>query len=185
MSHTEIITRRRLPHWYTPGAAHFVTFRLAGSLPRAVLDRLRLEKEQFLARKPKGLSPALHRYRVHKQLFASYDAALDASRTICWLSDERIANIVRDSLYFLHDTKYHLLSWCIMSNHVHVLFIPRIDALPADHEPPIGESADARSPLAKTMHSLKSFTAHEANRVLGRTGSFWQRVLRPLGPRRR
>jgi putative transposase len=24
------------------------------------------------------------------------------------------------------------------------------------------------------MHSLKSYTGHEANKILGRTGSFWQ-----------
>ena len=29
-------------------------------------------------------------------------------------------------------------------------------------------------PLAEIMHSLKSYTANRCNRILGRTGPFWQ-----------
>jgi len=43
-----------------------------------------------------------------------------------------------------------------MSNHVHLLVTPLVD-------------------VSKAMHSLKRYTAHEANRTLGRTGQFWQR----------
>ncbi len=43
----EVVTRRNLPHWYVPGAAHSVRFRLAGSLPRDVIERLRQRKEQL------------------------------------------------------------------------------------------------------------------------------------------
>ena len=35
------------------------------------------------------------------------------------------------------------------------------------------EKADTGSPLASIMHSLKSYTAHEANKILGRSGQFW------------
>jgi hypothetical protein len=37
------------------------------------------------------------------------------------------------------------------------------------------ERSDELSPLAKIMHSLKSYTANEGNRILGRRGKgFWQ-----------
>lgn len=36
------------------------------------------------------------------------------------------------------------------------------------------EISDARSPLSSIMHSLKSYTASQANRILDRTGRFWQ-----------
>ena len=36
------------------------------------------------------------------------------------------------------------------------------------------ERADAGSPLSAVMHSLKSYTAHRANELLGRSGQFWQ-----------
>jgi putative DNA methylase len=42
-----------------------------------------------------------------------------------------------------------------MSNHVHVLVTPLVDG-------------------KQWLGPLKGFTAHEANRILGRTGRFWQ-----------
>ena len=51
---------------------------------------------------------------------------------------------------------YELHAFVVMSNHVHLLITPMID-------------------LTKVMHSLKRYTAFEANRILGRTGQpFWQ-----------
>ena len=44
-----------------------------------------------------------------------------------------------------------------MPNHVHVLLTPTVD-----HD------------LSSIVHSWKSYTAKEANRILGRTGMFWQ-----------
>jgi hypothetical protein len=119
----ERITRRNLPHWYVPGAAHFVTFRLAGTLPRDVVERLQQRKVQLLSgRQPSGLTETQFRERVHKQLFAAYDDFLDAERGVHWLSDPRIAALVRGSLYHLDGEKYGLMAYCIMPNHVHVLF---------------------------------------------------------------
>ncbi len=52
---------------------------------------------------------------------------------------------------------YQLGAFAIMANHVHVLLLPRI-------------------PPSRLLKSLKGYTAHEANRMLGRTGEpFWQR----------
>jgi putative transposase len=174
---SEIITRRNLPHWYVPGAMHFVTFRLAETLPREVIDNLNHRKEDLLRRRPSGDDSACeHRLRVHKQVFAAYDSYLDNHRDIVWLSDPRIAALVRHSLYHLHDEKYALLAFTIMPNHVHLLILPHetesswYDA--EDYE--IGESADPKGPLASIMHSLKSYTAHEANKILRRNGTFWQ-----------
>jgi putative DNA methylase len=170
----EVITRRNLPHWYMPHAFHFVTFRLAGTIPRQVLDEFQLRKETLLGQVPRG---AAHRERIHKQLFADYDAYLDRNRTIHWLDSPLVAALVRRSLYFWHGKKYGLFSYCVMPNHVHVLLqpfdvIPPTEAEREFHE--LGECDDKRSPLAGIMHSIKSYTAHEANKLLGRTGSFWQ-----------
>ena len=51
-----------------------------------------------------------------------------------------------------------ILAWCVMPNHVHMLF-----------ETMIG------FPMDKALHSWKSYTATEANKILGRRGEFWQR----------
>ena len=60
----ETFTRRNLPHWYVPGAVHFVTFRLAGTLPRHAQDELQREKERLLGRKTAEHSTAMHRHLV-------------------------------------------------------------------------------------------------------------------------
>ena len=82
-----------------------------------------------------------------------------------------------------------------MPNHVHVLLVPsETDASSVRHVadasvsiPTISqelafeqgylsdEVTDAESPLTKIMHSLKSYTANEANKILNREGRFWQR----------
>jgi putative transposase len=63
-----------------------------------------------------------------------------------------------------------------MSNHVHVVFAPFLT------ERDLMEGRSARGltfmsfqpPLDVIMHSLKSFTAQEANKLIGRTGAFWE-----------
>ncbi len=172
----ERITRRNLPHWYVPGAMHFVTFRLAGTLPRQVIDDLKQRRRELLLGRADGISALEHRRRVHKQLFAAYDRYLDLNREIAWLADPRIASVMRASLYHLHGKHYALLAYSIMPNHVHVLFQPLIaeQEFAEDSESDTGEDADRHGPLASIMHSLKGYTAHQANQILRRKGAFWQ-----------
>jgi len=86
------------------------------------------------------------------------EAYLDAAHGACHLRDPAAARMVEESLLRFDGGRYHLLAWSIMPNHVHVL----IELLPGHT-------------LAKTLHSWKSYTAHAANRALGRAGTFWQR----------
>jgi putative DNA methylase len=173
----ETFSRRNLPHWYMPAATHFVTFRLAGTLPREILDDLNRQKERLLRPRKAGQTEAQHREIVHKKLFAEYDDYLAAHREIDWLGDPRVAALIRRSLYFWNDKKYGLLAYCIMPNHVHLLIRPfdlqpRAEADWETLEP--GEQPDGHSPLSNIMHSLKSYTAHQANEILSRSGPFWQ-----------
>jgi putative DNA methylase len=190
MNDHQIITRRNLPHWYVPGAAHFITYRLADTIPAEVLHRLRSERDARLQHKPAGLSPAENRHRAHKVFFAAYDRYLDHTCKIDWLAQPRIAAMIRGNLHHHNGSKYYLLAYCIMPNHVHVLLQPPVTAggspavgasvgalaATAAGEPPAvtgDETPDGLSPLASIMHSLKSYTAHQANRLLGRSGRFW------------
>ncbi len=76
---------------------------------------------------------------------------------INWLSNREVAVTVKDALHFFDDKKYKLVCYCIMSNHIHLVFYK------------------LTGPLSKVMHSLKGFTANEANKILDRTGKiFWQ-----------
>jgi putative transposase len=172
----EIITRGKLPHWYVPHAAHFVTYRLAGTLPAEVLQSLRDRKAELL-RRPigKGRTEVERLELVHKLVFADYDRFLDGDQRIDWLLRPAVASLIRGNLYYHNGSKYHLLAYCVMPNHVHVLFIPIVgDAASVAYED-CGEQADGCSPLAAIMHSLKSYTANQANAILGRSGAFWQK----------
>jgi putative DNA methylase len=169
----EVITRRRLPHWYVPGACHFITYRLAGTVLLAVLLELRAQHQALLKRSPPpGRSLAEHRERAHKRFFADYDDYLDTHRELDWLARPPIAAIIRSNLYHHDGGKYHLIAYCVMPNHVHVLLQPI--AVEANTETGGDEVADGQSPLAGIMHSLKSYTANRANTQLGRRGPFWQ-----------
>jgi putative transposase len=67
-------------------------------------------------------------------------------------------------------------TYCIMPNHVHVLLQPLTSETqrPTDETHEDGEREDSKSVLGVIMHSLKSYTAHEANKILRREGQFWQ-----------
>jgi len=189
------ITRGDLPHWYRPGYAHFVTYRLVNTIPAALLVQWRKERAERIRRgdrDPKA-SPD-HREIAHKRHFHRYDEYLDRQASVRWLADDRVASIVRENLYHHHETKYQLLAYCIMPSHVHVLLQPfeivgQAASLPdgdgseagsfghgiAGHETFFSdEVADSASPLSGIMHSLKSYTANRANEILCRTGQFWQ-----------
>jgi putative DNA methylase len=180
MPHPEIITRRNLPHWYVPGAVHFVTYRLADSIPVHVLQRLHDQRRARLRQPPaEGMTARQHRLQEHKRFFAAYDSYLDRTCKIDWLTIPAVAAVVRGNLLHHNGSKYHLLAYCIMPNHVHALFqpldLPSGLALPdAEAEPDSGETPDSDSPLSAILHSLKSYTAHKANVLLRRSGQLWQ-----------
>jgi len=158
--------RRRLPHIQPEGATFFVTFRLAGSLPAEVVAKLMEERERInreLEKIKNNKERAERAYLESRRLFGKWDDELDKSTTgVKHLADARIADMLADSLHFRDGKVFELIAFCIMPNHVHIVFIP------------LKESKDKYFALSKIMHSLKRHTAHEANLILGRSGSFWQ-----------
>lgn len=149
--------QRRLPHRLGAGETYFVTFRLAGSLPREVV--LRLMEECNLVRLRASEQPANR--NAGKHFFSAFDEALDqVSPGPCYLSHPAEAAIVRASLHFLDGPGYELLAYCLMPNHVHLVA----------HLP-----LEVSAPLARTLQRLKSHTARHLNRLRGDTGQVWQR----------
>ncbi len=138
-------SRGYLPHFERAGAVQAVTFRLADSLPQAVLDQW----EGELA----SLAPDRRQSEREKRIAAWIDRGAGE----CHLKDPRIAEMVEQALLHFDGERYRLIAWCLMPNHVHAL----IETLPGH-------------PLSEVLHSWKSFTAKQANRLLGRTGPFWQ-----------
>ncbi len=139
-------SRGYLPHFDGGELAQFVTFRLHDALPRSVVLRWRDE----LKHERSGDVESIMRRRV--------EAYLDQGHGSCYLKDFALATLVQEALLFHDETKYRLSAWSVMPNHVHLLCTPNI----------------SRS-LGEIMHSLKSYTANEANKILGREGRFWQK----------
>jgi len=155
-----IRSRGYLPHWESDHPTYFVTFRLADSLPRDLLDRLRREREAIQRSCQAKTSVSADRKRAIKlrALLQKAERLLDGGLGQCYMRDPRIAQIVADTLRHFREQRYHLLAWCVMPNHVHVVFSP------------LGHNS-----LDAILHSWKSYSALEANRLLGRKGVFWQR----------
>ncbi len=161
----ESIYRRNLPHIQPPGATFFITFRLAGSLPAAAIASLCADAEHTriaLERMPDSPERAQRLYEAERRFFGQWDAALDQGEGPKWLCNTEIAQLVADNIHYFAGKRYELLAYCIMSNHAHVVFTPLL------------KTAETYYPLAQIMHTMKGYTALHANRLLGRTGEFWQ-----------
>ncbi len=158
--------RRRLPHYQPPGATFFITFRLAGSLPQEVIQQLVAEARRIdeqLARILDVQERERQAYREQRRMFGKWDKLLDTSTTgPHWLKQADIAAQLADSLHQRDQRVYDLHAFCIMPNHAHVICHPLLKSDGAYHA------------LSSMLHSLKRYTAEEGNRLLGRTGIFWQ-----------
>jgi REP element-mobilizing transposase RayT len=141
------------------GSTYAVTFRLADSLPKHVLEAMLLERDVLLksARKNADGLSGTDEARLELLHVEKIEKYLDTGHGQCWLKDDQIALIVADALKHFDGDRYILLAWCVMPNHVHVIVRPYKE----NH-------------LSNILHSWKSFTAKEANRILQRNGEFWQ-----------
>ena len=158
-----IRSRGYLPHIEIPGAMYFITFRLADSIPKPYMRRLESECNIALGRLNRYNScdnphQRAKAWKIINRYSRTLERYLDESHGVCHLKDPRVADIVAEALHFFNGERYELHAWCIMPNHVHVICVP-------------GDGFQ----VSKLMHSWKSFTAKEANKVLGRTGTFWSR----------
>lgn len=144
----------------------FITFRLADSIPTKVLQQLLAEVNRVDATLSKTLDPKERAQQVYLEqriLFAKWDRALDtAMNGPLWLRHPQIAELVAQSLHYRDGQVYDLDTFCIVPNHVHVVYTPLPKADGTYHA------------MSAIMHSLKRYTARQANQLLGREGSFWQ-----------
>ena len=181
---------RHRPHIHPPGAILFVTYRLAGSIPKATVRVYKAKKEWLKeeANRIRKLSesevkPAMTELlglieKFNREWFVKFEDILHKAKTgPMWLQDERAAQVVADGLHKLDGDAYRLDSFSVMSNHVHTVFKPLLS------EQELREKFDEdghltftseHPALSRIMHSLKGGSAYECNLVLGRNGQFWE-----------
>ena len=90
------------------------------------------------------------------QYYRAIDKALDQGEGPLYLQEPTIADMVAEAILRFHAERYLMYAWVIMPNHVHLLF-----------------EAINKHTVSGIMHSIKGFTATQANRILGRRGRFW------------
>ncbi len=156
-----------LPHWRIPGATYAVTFRLNDSIPRSALETYTQRKEILLSKLQQHESTVSSRSHlselltIRSEINSLYQELIDNSENAsygdCYLAKEEIASLVESSLKHFDGSRYELIAWSVMPNHVHVIVKPLDDEL-----------------LENILYSWKSFTAKEANKLLAREGAFWQ-----------
>jgi len=144
-------SRGYFPHFDGEGVTQHVCFHLFDSLPQSLLAQWRevCGTHASSVLKPTDASSEWRR-RIHD--------ALDRGYGSCFLRDDGLAEVVENALLSFDGDRYTLHAWCVMPNHVHTLFTPH-----------------GGFRMSKIVHSWKSFTAHECNKLLGRTGKFWER----------
>jgi len=144
-----IYSRRRLPHWVPDNVPVFVTWRLAGTLPR-----------------------------IAGKAFVAQDRALDlATSGPRWLNDERVASMIAEALHYGESTRrlYDLHAYVIMPNHVHVVWQPRI-SMPRILQWLKGVTANRAKNI---LHlSEKAFWQDESYDHWVRSASELQRIIR-------
>lgn len=143
----QIHSRGRLPHWEVDNAVYFVTFRLRDALPREVAASLMLEREHML----RSVHNDAERVKLDHAFSIRLDSYLDQGYGDCILRDR--GELVANALKHFDRARYELHAWCVMPNHVHVMFYVAC-----------GRDVPA------ILHSWKSFTAHKIDR-----GVIWQR----------
>ncbi|MBL7017062.1 MAG: primosomal protein N', partial [Kiritimatiellales bacterium] len=146
-----------LPHWRQDGAVYFVTFRLADSLPEEKWTLWKREKEKWLEEHPEPRDEATR--REYYELFPDrLQTWMDAGYGSCRFSESNAKALVEAALKRFDGERYRLHEFVVMPNHVHVLVSPLEDNL-----------------LSDILHSWKSYTATELNRISENKGTVWQK----------
>lgn len=137
--------------WYSRGyLPHFDMPSLIQSITFRLVDSLPAHVLEAMANERERLDDRAWRQQIEDYLDAGYGA--------CYLRQPEIATLVEEALHYFDGQRYRLLAWVVMPNHVHVLIETFVGYL-----------------LDKVVHSWKSYTANEANNLLGRNGRFWYR----------
>jgi REP element-mobilizing transposase RayT len=158
--------RRNLPHFQPRGATFLVNFRLAGSLPAALIEQLKAETQKLEQRLLK-ISNNDERLKLrdleHRKLFDKWDDALHSTKHgPFYLQEDFVAEIVANSIRYHDGEWFDVEAFCLMPNHVHLVLTPYKKTEATDYS------------LTQIMHNIKRNSAKQANQVLGRTGAFWQ-----------
>jgi REP element-mobilizing transposase RayT len=130
--------RGYLPHFDADAVVQTVTFRLADSLPREMYEAL--------------LNTVCDRQERRERI----EAMIDNGRGTCLLAEPANAPVVQNAIRHFDGSRYRLIAWVVMPNHVHVM---------------MEQTAGHR--LGDIVHSWKRFSARRINKFRKVKGAIW------------
>lgn len=149
--------RGYIPHVDQQCLLQFITFHTADSLAKAALTKIEYELQilhnELSLKYKKNIDTLIKIERIEK-----IERYLDMGYGTCHLHNSTVAEIVQNTILHFDKKRYHLVSWCIMPNHVHVLL-----------------KTSPEYSLAEILHSWKSFSSNKINSLLDLKDRFWQR----------
>ncbi len=154
--HIHVRSRGYLPHWEIDGGTYFVTFRTADSLAPQHVSQL--QEERRALEKQIDMTSSAARQQLASAMLMRIDTLLDSGYGSQPLHDPRLAKIVAEAIRFFDRSRYELLTWCVMPNHVHVL-----------------AQLTRGTALDSVLQSWKSYTAKKINNIRSASGKFWAR----------
>ena len=150
-------TANRLPHWQQAGAVYFLTFRLCDSLPSHLLAQWESDRKIWLQIHSEPWTNEIEQ-EYHKRFSQTIEHCLDAGHGSCLLRRRNCAEIVAETLHYFENVRVTMISFVVMPNHVHALFVQ-----------------NPEWPPERVMLSWKRFSAREINKIVQRSGPLWQR----------
>lgn len=141
--------RRFLPHCDEPGIIQFITYRLADSVPAALLEEI----ETYLRTIPPD--------RIDSERRRKFEEILDQGHGSGVLREPSAANCVIQGWRHFDGTRYDLIAYVVMPTHVHVLIRTKS-----------GQS------LPKIVQSWKSHSGRRLKSLFPHAcvkGEFWRR----------
>ncbi|MCC5838916.1 MAG: transposase [Opitutales bacterium] len=152
-----VTTRNHLPHWQQEEATYFVTWRLKDSIPQALMESWRQDREEWVRLHPEPWTEE-QTMEYHSLFSTRMDALMDEGYGECVLRQEACREILAASLGMFDGERFLMHSWVAMPNHVHALF----------------SMAKGRK-LEKVVGGWKGYSAKDINVLLERTGALWQK----------
>lgn len=149
-----------VPHWEASLVTYHLCYRLADSVPVVQLqewmsERRRLKNIVLQEQRELTVDELLYLNKLFSEKIEHY---LSSGYGECVLKDDEAAIIVKSTLEHDNEQLYLLHAWCIMPNHVHVIF----------------HILDEETSLSDIIQAWKSVSSHRINRLLHRKGDLWQ-----------